>query len=272
MRTLRALILMPLVLLLIFGLVVPLFYLYTAATLPNRIEGPLQIETLLRQSIESERQSLQYHKNVKDRENVTWPSPDFSTLPKLLVALYITQNGCPTYFQTPRETGLAWKRRVFSSLLDKKLPGDGACELIFSERLAMRLGATTRIDVAVAADRIHEFLLKDQLVAFDLHSTQFGRGTIGVEAASKELMFKNLLDLDLAELAELQIGIPPLGYWKEMHDCSNAPLIRQTRDKLLDDLMTTGFINAEAAKNASEPAPRCLSIVRPPGAVFHGDE
>ena len=99
MRALRALIFLPLLVLAVVAVVVPLFYLYTAANLPNPIEGTMQIETLLRQSVESERQSLQGSKKVKDRDNVTWPSPDFATLPKLMVALYIVETGCPTYFQ-----------------------------------------------------------------------------------------------------------------------------------------------------------------------------
>ena len=271
MRGLRALILVPLMLAMVVAVVVPLFYLYTAANLPNPIEGTLQIETLLRQSVESERQSLQGAKRIKDRDNVTWPSPDFSTLPKLHVALYIVETGCPTYFQTPRETGSAWKKRILFAIIDKQLDGDGACELIFARRLARRLGASTPMQLAVAADRIHEFLQKDQLVAFDLHSMQFEHGTVGVEAAARELMQKELLELDLAELAELQLGFPPHDYWEEMRLCQNASLIRQGRDTLLDHLMTTGFINAETAKNASEPAPRCLSINRGPGSKYHDD-
>ncbi len=271
MRALRALIFLPLLVLAVVAVVVPLFYLYTAANLPNPIEGTMQIETLLRQSVESERQSLQGSKKVKDRDNVTWPSPDFATLPKLMVALYIVETGCPTYFQTPRETGAAWKKRVLYSFIDKPLDGDGGCELIFARRLARRLGAETPMQLLVASDRIHEFLQKDQLVAFDLHSMRFDHGIIGVEAASNELMERKLLDLNLAELAELQLGIPPYEYWQDMRLCQNASLIRQSRDTLLDHLMTTGFINAEAAKNASEPAPRCLSIVRGPGSKYHDE-
>ncbi len=270
MRVLRALILIPIFLVALGALVVPLYYFYVAATLPNPIEGALQVETLLRQSIESERQSVQYHKREKDRDTVTWPSPDFSTLPKMMVALYIVESRCPTYFETPRETGLEWKKRVFMSLWEKKpRPGDGACELWFAKRLANRLGAETALDVAVAADRLHDFLQKDQLVAFDLHSMHFDHALIGVEAASQELLQKNLLDLDVAELAELQLALPPLEFYDDLRLCSNSSLIRQTRDKMLDDLMTKGFINAETAKNASDATPRCMSIVRAPGSQFH---
>ncbi len=264
LRVLKAAIFVPLVAVALVSIVVPLYYLYVASTLPNPIDGAVQIETHLRQSVESERQSVQYHKRVKDRDDVSWPTPDFSRLPKLLVALYITETGCPTYFQTPSETGWQWKKRVLYSVLNQQLEGDAGCELIFAQRLALRLGATTPMQIAVAADRIHEFLKKDQLVAFDLHSMSFTHGVIGVEAASVVLMQKPLLELDLAELAEFQLGIPPHDYWEEMRLCKNAPLVRQSRDALLDHLVSTGFVTPEMAKTASQPPPRCLSIVRAP--------
>ena len=50
----------------------------------------------------------------------------------------------------------------------------------------------TDLQVAVAADRVHRFLAKDQLVAFDLHSMWFDHGVIGVETASEVVMQKPL--------------------------------------------------------------------------------
>ncbi len=244
------------------GILLPATWLYVAASLPNQLDGQLDIETHLRQSIESERHSMQLNRRVKDRESVKWDRPDFTRLPKHLVALYITETGCPTYFQSQREDGAAWTKRVLYSVLDKQLDGDGACELIFARRLARRLGAKTNMQVAVASDRVHRFLQKDELVAFDLHSMQFEQGVIGVEAASKLLMQKELTQLSLSELAEFQLAIPPWDIWEDVKQCKNVSLVRQSRDKLLTRLAWAGLISDEMAKTGAAQPVRCLSVQR----------
>jgi hypothetical protein len=261
-RALKSLSLICLVLVSIFSILLAGWWLYTALTLPTQVDGELDLETHLRQSIESDRQSLQLNKRPADRENVKWPKPDFSKLPKNLVALYITEWGCPTYFQTPREDGLAWKKRVLNSARGLSTEGDGACELVFARRLAARLGAATPSQLAVMSDRLHAFLKKDQLVAYDLHSMQFDQGLIGVEAASKYLMQRELLDLSVAELAEFQLGIPPYDLWNEIALCSNAAQIRLARDKLLQNLINTALIPEEVGKAAMVQPLRCMAVKR----------
>lgn len=238
------------------------WWLYTANTLPNQIEGEMDLETLLRQSIESDRQSIQFNKRIAEREKVTWAKPDFSKLPKNLVALYITEWGCPTYFQTPREEGWPWMKRVLNSARGIGGEGDGACELIFARRLSSRLGASSPSQLAVMSDRIHHFLKKDQLVAYDLHAMQFDQGVIGVEAASRFLMQKELLDLSLAELAELQLGIPPYNLWGEVTLCTNAAQIRLARDALLQNLINVALVSEEQGKAAMAQPVRCLAVKR----------
>lgn len=262
MRSLRGCLAVVVLLAGVVGLVLPAWWLYVASSLPNQIDSQLDVETHLRQSVESERQSTQLVKRLKEREAVKWDRPDFTRLPKHLVALYITETGCPTYFQTPREEGFPWAKRVLYSLMGKQLDGDGACELIFAKRLARRLGAKTTMQVAVAADRVHRFLQKDELVAFDLHSMQFEQGVVGVEAASRLLLQKELTELSLAELTELQIAIPPWGYWDDVKTCTNASLVRINRDKMLQNLVWAGLASEEMAKTASAQPPRCLSVKR----------
>lgn len=238
------------------------WWLYTASQLPIQIEGELDIETHLRQSIESDRQSLQFNKRVAERESVKWPKPDFSRLPKNLVAFYITEWGCPTYFQTPREEGWTWMKRVLNSARGIMSDGDGQCELLFARRLAGRLGVGGSSQLAVMSDRIHKYLKKDQLVAYDLHSMQFDQGVIGVEAAAKLLMQKPLLDLSLAELAELQLGIPPYNLWNEIFLCTNAAQIRLARDSLLQNLINVALVSEEQGKAAMAQPLRCMSVKR----------
>lgn len=262
MRSLKGCLAMVVLLAGVVGLVLPAAWLWVASSLPNQIDSQLDIETHLRQSVESERQSTQLVKRLKERESVKWERPDFTRLPKHMVALYITETGCPTYFQTPREEGFPWIKRVLFSLAGKQVDGDGACELIFAKRLARRLGAKTTMQVAVASDRVHRFLQKDELVAFDLHSMQFEQGVVGVEAAAKLLMQKDLTELSLSELAELQIAIPPWGYWDDVKLCGNASLVRVNRDKLLQNLVWAGLASEEMAKTGAAQQPRCLTIRR----------
>jgi len=244
------------------AIIIPGTWLWTASSLPNPIESEFDIETALRQSIESERQSWNVQRAERDRKPVKWERPDISRLPKHLVALYITETGCPTYFQTPREEGAAWNKRIFMSVLGKQMDGDGACELIFARRIARRLQAKTNMQLAVAADRIHRFLQKDQLVAFDLMSQWYEPDVIGVEDAAKVLLQKDLNDMSLAELAELQVGIPPLGYWGDEKICTNASLLKQARDSVINDLARSSLISEDMARQATAEPVRCLEVKR----------
>ncbi len=261
-RALRSLLLLTLVFAAITALMGTGWWLYTASQIPNQIEGELDLETFLRQSIESDRQSLQLAKRPSERESVKWPKPDFSKLPKNLVALYITEWGCPTYFQTPREEGWPWMKRVLNSARGVGGEGDGQCELLFSRRLASRLGVGTPSQLAVMSDRIHKYLKKDQLVAYDLHSMQFDQGVIGVEAASRVLMQRELLDLSLAELAEFQLAIPPYNMWGEIFVCSNAAQLRLARDSLLQNLINVALVSEEQGKAAMAQPLRCMTVKR----------
>lgn len=243
-----------------FGVVVPGTWLYTAANLQNQIESENDVEIHLRQSIESERNSVMIGRPASARQSVKWEKPDFSRLPKHLIAFYITATGCPDYFRSPREEGWPWLKRLGASLQNRMLDGDGACELIFARNLARRLNMKTELQIAVAADRVHRFLAKDQLVAFDLHSMWFERGIIGVEMASQVVMQKPLTQLNLAELAELQLAIPPWGFWDDIKDCRNAAKIKEARDSLLQQLAAVGHISDEMARTSISQPVRCLAV------------
>lgn len=266
MRALKTLFKVTLLLVLLVGftggVLIPLTWMYVASNLPNTLESELDVETHLRQSIESERQSVQISRPVRERESVKWDRPDFSRLPKHLIAFYITGTGCPRYFQSPREEGWPWTKRVLWSTVGVQLPGNGGCELIFAELLAMELGAKTTLQLAVAADRVHRFLKKDQLVAYRLHTMRFERGVIGVEKAAEVISGKPLTELTLSELAELQLAIPPHGYWDDIKLCRNAAQIKEARDAVLNELASVSHISEEMAKTAIAQPVRCLAVKR----------
>jgi hypothetical protein len=261
-RALRSLVLITLLLASLLFVIGAGWWLYVGSTLPVQVESELDLRTLLKQSIESDRQSAQLNKRPAEREKVDWPTPDFSRLPKNLVALYIMSWQCPTYFQTPREEGWPWTKRLLNAARSVALPGDGACEFAFAQRLAMRIGVSGTGSTAVMADRIHRFLKKDQLVAYDLHSMQFAQALTGVEAASRYLLQKELVELSLAELAELQLAIPPWDQINEVYECSAVGLLRQARNRLLLDLGNAGLAAEDAVKSAMAQPLRCSAVKR----------
>jgi len=239
------------------GVALPAVYLHAASKLPQ-LETEFDLEKQLRTSIEGERMSLQA--GTFDRQRSTaYKRPDFTRLPKDLVALYISQLGCPTYFQTPREDGPKWAWRLFSRVaFGSEPPGDGACERLLAARLATALGIQGEVEQAVAAHRLHAFLQKDQLLAYDLSSLYFDRGVVGVEDAAHKVFERELDSLQLAELAELALTLPPHYMYGDAVVCRNPSLIRQNRDVLLDDLTTFKLITRERASNAKAQPVACV--------------
>ncbi len=234
----------------LLGVITPLVYLHVSSGLPA-IDTDYQIENLLRIVVEGERISVKLGQSDRTATQVPFARPDFAKLPKDLVALYLSQRGCPTYFQTPKEEGFAWGRRVFLDLFGIDRPGNGWCERLFAARIAQRLGITGSLTQAIAAHKIHSALTKDQLIAFDLESIWFDEGVVGVDAASRKLFQRPVAELQLAELAELQLALPPFGYYRQLRDCQNPTLIRQNRDVVLKGLAQDALVSETQAKEAT---------------------
>jgi hypothetical protein len=261
-KRLRFLLFVVVLLVLAIGVLVPLVWFRAAATLPTSIESASDIETALRQSIESERLSREAPKHVRERESVRWPTPQFAALPKALVDIYTTEQYCPDYLAMPKEVGARWNWRLINALRREGVAGPGRCEFYFARRIATLLRAGTTIEEAVMADRIHTFLSKEEVLAYDLASTWFERGVVGVEAASRVLMQRELRELDLAEQAELALAMPPYEMWDLVKLCSNAAMIRQNRDVLLENLLTAKRAEIQEVRSAQAKPLRCLAVKR----------
>lgn len=232
------------------GVLVPVAYLYNASKLPQ-LDSEFDVEKQLKHSIEGERMSLVTGMMVKPDRPITFTRPDFTRLPKDLVALYITQMGCPTYFQTPREDGTAWAWRLFLGVTTGGRPrGDGRCERLLSIRIAQKLGVEEAVPLTVAANKLHAFMQKDQLIAYDLATLRFERGVVGVEDAAYKLFGKELDKLQLSELAELQLALPPYNLYRTVRNCANNARMKENRDFLLSELIRLELVPEEKAKNA----------------------
>ncbi|MFP2963403.1 transglycosylase domain-containing protein [Myxococcus sp. 1LA] len=239
------------------GVVIPLTYLYTASKLPP-LESEFDVEKQLKHSIEGERMSLRAGQSQRNPRPITFVRPDFSKLPKDLVALYIRHMECPRYFQTPREDGPAWTWRLFvGATLGTAPPGDGACERLLAMRIAAALGIEGTRERSVAAHRIHTFMQKDQLIAYDLSIIHFERGIVGVEDAALELFGRELGELKLEELAELQMALPPFSDYYGIKICKNPTELRKFRNQLLEDLASWRLVGKERALAAMDKPMAC---------------
>lgn len=240
------------------GVLLPVYYLYKASNLPT-MDSEFDIEKKLKHSIEGERMSLVASMYVKPDRPITFQRPDFARLPKDLVAIYITQLGCPRFFQTPREDGLTWAWRLFlAASMERQAEGvDGACERLLAIRVAWALGVRDSTELEVAAHKIHSFLQKDQLIAYDLAIVQLERGVVGVEDAAYSLFGKELDKLSLAELAELQLALPPFGYYQNLKSCQNAAMVKQNRDFILKKTAAAELLSRDKVSNAMAQPVSC---------------
>jgi membrane carboxypeptidase/penicillin-binding protein len=257
-RNLRALLWISVVMSALVVVLIPIVYLYTGTKLPQ-LESEFDLERVLRQSIESERRSALMGQFDKSKQKIDFKRPDFTRLPKNLVATYITERGCPTYFQSPREDGWPWTKRQLLGLFNIEPNGDGWCEQVFGGNLGYRIGAKGQLEVAVATHKIHRFLKKDTLIAYDLHSIRLAPGVIGVEDGARELFKKPLMELNLAEIAEFALALPPNGFWDPLHACQNPTLIRQARDQVIQRLQMVSLIPESEARAAQNQPVACLS-------------
>lgn len=254
----RSVVWIALFLLGVTGVVVPSVYLHTASQLP-RLESEYDLELLLRFSIEGERLTVRRGRYEHEERSRAFVKPEFSRLPKDLIALYISQLGCPGYFRSPREQGPRWAWRLMASTGDVGIEGDGRCEQYFASRIAQAAGVQGELETTVAANKLHAFLSKGELVAWDFASMKFERGVIGVEDAAWELYRKPLEKMSLSELAEFTLAMPVHGYYPQLKECKNASLIKQNRDFILGRLEEQGLASAAKVKDALAAPVACLA-------------
>lgn len=253
----RALLILSILFLIVMVVFVPISYFWTARTLPA-LNSEFDLERNLRGYIEGERMGARAGLAPSERAPVDFQRPDLTQYPKDLVGLWISSWDCPTYFQTPRETGGKWAWRMFvAQFFNVQLPGDGRCERIFALSIAQALKIKGAQAQAIAAHKIHNLLQKDQLVAYAMATVTFERSVIGVEDGSKRLFKRNVDTLKLEELAELQLAMAPHYYFEDIRNCRNPSLIRQARDFVISELAFDGLIPEDRARAAMAQAVGC---------------
>jgi hypothetical protein len=227
------------------GVVLPLIYLYTASQLPE-MRSPSELSKAVGLVVETARraETVGLHDPVlKARLNRKYEDPNRTGakgLPRNFLLLYLRQWECPDYLQRPKEEGWPWVRRAFGGLVfADQNDGPGYCELIFARRISsVHLDIEGTLATAIMAHRLHSFLDKPQLLAYDLSALRFHKapGVVGVEAATYDLFKKELDQLSLAETAELMLALPPWNNYQEIKQCKGPAVIRGQRDNILSSL------------------------------------
>ena len=242
------------------GVVVPVTYLYYSTHLPP-LESEYDLESLLRGYVEGERFNEQSAQAGLRGTQTRWPRPAVDRLPRDLVDLFLSEMGCPTFFQTPRESSRQAAWRAFNMFTQgSALSGaDGRCEFQLGMRIADQAHIQVDATAAIAAFRIRTFLTKDQLVAYALESYRAEPGVFGVEQAARVLYQKGVKELPLSQLAELMLAVPPNDFYQDLRVCRNPLLIRQGRDVILSRASTTGLVTPERVRVAKAQPIGCKS-------------
>ena len=241
------------------GVVLPLLYLETESDLPP-LESTYQVEDQLKGYVEGQRRA--YRAGLTDPLGpVEWQRPDFNRLPRDLVAIYISQMGCPAFFQSPREsTGkMFWRAMDFAVFGGSPDGRAGRCEFRFAFRIAQAMHLKGgRAKLAIAAYKIRGVLQKPDLVAYDLATTWYSPGVIGVEDAARALFHKELADLPLPALGELGLAMPPNYFWRQVRTCENPLLLKQARNSVLGALADQSLAPPEQVRLAQAQPMACL--------------
>jgi len=233
------------------GVLVPVTYLRLASELPS-LDNEVALRAQLGRDVGATPGMTPAGRSVEE--------PDFTGLPKDLLAIYVSQMGCPEYFGSAPDEGFPWLWRMWSGLWGIEPPGDGRCERLLALRIAASLGLGGSSRQAVAANKIHRILQKHELIAYDLAVVSFEPGVVGVEAAAKGLFGKDLKSLQLAEVAELMLALPPHDAYDELKQCRNASLIRRNRDYVLSMLVSHSLVSSERANAAQAHPVACTQL------------
>jgi len=241
-------------------IIVPVWWAMAVSSLPT-LDSEFDLERFLRDRIEGERANWSAA-GRRDKGAITFRSPELSRYPKDMVGLYISNSGCPTFFQTPHEKSLPWLWRLVRYQLFKSEgpQGNEDCEFQFARHLVWSIRIRGGLRETIAISRIRNLLPKGKLVAYDLATTEFDQGVIGLESAAETLYQRKLETLKLDELAELSLALPPSNAYDQLKLCANASELRQARDAALVEMSNQSLIPVDRAKQAQAQPLACMKI------------
>jgi hypothetical protein len=243
------------------AVVVPVWWAIAESSLPP-LESEFDLERLLRDRIEGERAANYLGGARPDKAAIAFQTPELASYPKDMVGLYISGFSCSTFFQSPHEKSGSWFWRLvrFQLFKTEGPPGNEDCEFQFARHLVWAIRIHGGLRETIAIHRIRNLLPKGKLVAFDLATTEFDAGVVGLESAAESLYQRRLESLKLDELAELSLSLPPNGAYAQIKLCANASELRRARDAALIEMSNQSLIPVDRAKQAQAQPLACMKI------------
>ncbi len=123
-----------------------------------------------------------------------------------------------------------------------------------------RGGLTRKVKELILAIELERMYSKDQILTMYLNQSPYGGRRNGVESAAQTYFGKSAKDLTLAEAALLAAIPNNPGVLNPYNIYGNEMLIER-QHKVLDDMVSMGYISADEAKEAKEVA--ILDTIRP---------
>src|SRR5436853_5137380 len=92
-------------------IIFPVWWAVAVSSLPS-LESEFDLERFLRDRIEGERAATWTGGGRPGKAAIAFREPELTRYPKDVVGLYISNYGCPTFFQSPHEKPLPWFWRL----------------------------------------------------------------------------------------------------------------------------------------------------------------
>ncbi|MBO7132445.1 penicillin-binding protein [Candidatus Saccharibacteria bacterium] len=164
-------------------------------------------------------------------------------------------------------------RATFSTLSGRGVQGGSTLtqqlikQVYFSDEAASanRGGLTRKIKELILAVELERMYSKEQIITMYLNQSPYGGRRNGVESAAKTYFGKSAKDLTLAESALLAAIPNNPGVLNPYNTYGNEMLI-QRQHKVLDDMVSMGYITEDEANAAKEVA--ILDTIKPESSQY----
>ena len=169
----------------------------------------------------------------------------------------------------------ALARASFATLSGKGVQGGSTLtqqlikQVYFSDEAASanRGGLTRKVKELILAIELEKMYSKDQILTMYLNQSPYGGRRNGVESAAQTYFGKTAKDLNLSESALLAAIPNNPGVLNPYNTYGNDMLIER-QHKVLDDMVTMGYITQDEAKEAKEVA--ILDTIKPESSQYEG--
>lgn len=166
-------------------------------------------------------------------------------------------------------------RATFATLSGKGVQGGSTLtqqlikQVYFSDEAASanRGGLTRKIKELILAVELERMYDKEQIITMYLNQSPYGGRRNGVESASKTYFGKTAKELTLAESA-LLAAIPNNPAVLNPYNPEGHELLIERQHKVLDDMVSMGYITADEATAAKEVA--ILDTIQPESSQYEG--